>query len=134
MPGPEIQRVVETCLYVDDVEQAADWYETVLGLERLSQDLPRHAFFQLPDQMLLLFDPDESETTDPGDKAPGHGARGPQHVAFAVDDLDAWRERLAEHGVEILAERDWGGGDSIYFEDPSGNVLEIVERGVWPVW
>lgn len=129
-----IARVLETCLYVDDVEGAANWYEDRLGLDRHAEALPRHVFFALEDQMLLLFDPRETEEADPGDKAPPHGATGPQHVAFAVEDLEAWCERLEEAGVEIVAERDWGGGHSFYFEDPAGNVLELVEKGVWPVW
>jgi catechol 2,3-dioxygenase-like lactoylglutathione lyase family enzyme len=130
----EIQRVLETCLYVDDVAQAADWYEDVLGLERFADQPPRHVFFALEDQMLLLFDPDETEEAEPDDKAPPHAARGPQHVAFAVEVLDSWRQRLAEADVAIVAESDWGGATSIYFEDPSGNVLELMEKGAWPVW
>lgn len=130
----EIDRVLETCLYVDDVEANADWYEDVLGLTRHAEDLPRHVFFALEGQMLLLFDADETQTKGPGDKAPPHGARGAQHVAFAVESLDPWRPKLAEAGVDIVAEQDWGGGDSLYFEDPSGNILELVERGTWPVW
>lgn len=129
-----IPRVLETCLYVDDVEQAAAWYEDVLELERYTEQLPRHVFFALEDQMLLLFDPDETEDAEPDDKAPPHGARGPQHVAFAVEELDPWRARLDEAGVEITAESDWGGATSIYFEDPSGNVLELMQKGAWPVW
>lgn len=129
-----IARVLETCLYVDDVEDAADWYETRLGLDRYADALPRHAFFALEDQMLLLFDPEETQEAAPGDKAPPHGATGPQHVAFGVEDLDDWRSRLEEAGVEILATRNWGGGESFYFEDPAGNILELVEKGVWPVW
>ncbi|PSG97949.1 glyoxalase/bleomycin resistance/extradiol dioxygenase family protein [Thermoplasmatales archaeon SW_10_69_26] len=129
-----IERVLETCLYVDDVEAAATWYEDVLGLERYASSPPRHVFFALADQMLLLFDADETDDAGPDDKAPPHGARGPQHVAFAVGSLDGWRSKLEEAGIEITAESDWGGGSSLYFEDPSGNVLELMEKGAWPVW
>lgn len=132
---PSIDHVVETCLYVDDVETAADWYERVLGLEPFAVDPPRHVFLVAgDDDLVLLFDPNETETADEGDKAPPHGARGPQHVAFAVEDLPAWRDRLAEVGVEIMHEASWGEGDSVYLEDPSGNILELVSRGTWPVW
>lgn len=130
----EPDRVLETCLYVHDVEEAADWYAEVLGLDRFAQDLPRHVFFALEGQMLLLFDPDETEHPSDGDNAPPHGARGPQHAAFGVESLEPWRDTLASAGVEVVAEQDWGSGRSLYFEDPSGNVLELVERGTWPVW
>ncbi len=127
-------RVVETCLYVDDVEAAAAWYEDVLGLEAFAEDLPRHVFLRCGDSLLLLFDPGETEVVEPGDKAAPHGARGPQHVALGVEALPPWRERLAEAGVEIIEEASWGKGDSIYFRDPAGNVVELVTRGTWPVW
>jgi catechol 2,3-dioxygenase-like lactoylglutathione lyase family enzyme len=129
-----IERVLETCLYVDDVEAAAAWYEDVLGLERFTDAPPRPVLFKLGDQMLLLFDADETAEAGPDDKAPPHGARGPQHVAFAVEELSPWRTRLAEADVEIVAESDWGGAGSLYFEDPAGNVLELMEKGAWPVW
>lgn len=129
-----IDRVLETCLYVEDVEEAAAWYEQMLDLEALTHDPPRHVFFALEGQMLLLFDPRETEAASEDDQAPPHGARGPQHVAFGVEALEPWRDRLEQAGVEILAEQDWGSGASFYFEDPAGNVLELVEKGTWPVW
>lgn len=50
------------------------------------------------------------------------------HHAFSVasrEELATWRERLTAAGVEIRAE-DHGSQESIYFEDPSGNTLEIT--------
>lgn len=126
-------RVVETCLYVDDVEASAAWYAEVLDLVHIAGAPPRDAFLAAGDTMLLLFDPEH--TRDPGENSvPAHGAEGPQHVALGVEELEPWRQRLAEHGIEITHEEDWGSGDSIYFEDPDGHVLELVERGTWPVW
>lgn len=127
-------RIIETCLYVDDVEATATWYEDVLGLEAFARDLPRHVFLRCGDTLLLLFDPDETEVVEPGDKAAPHGARGAQHVALGVEELAPWRQRLADAGVEIIEETSWGKGDSIYFHDPAGNVVELVTRGTWPVW
>ncbi len=40
-------------------------------------------------------------------------------LIFAVDNLDAERERLSAQGVQIL-DRPWGGWDAV---DPEGNVL-----------
>ena len=138
-----VERVIETCLYVADVEAAAAWYEAVLDLTRVSTDAPRHAFLSAGDSMLLLFN--ASETAAPGQPAPGeeewvaynapHGATGVQHVAFGVDELDPWRARLEEHGVVVTHEMEWpGGGRSLYFEDVDHHVVELVTRGTWPVW
>ena len=67
---------------------------------------------------------------------PSHGPKGATHVAFAVGEgeLDAWRERLAAHGVELEQDQDWqrGGARSLYVRDPAGNSVELVEGDLWP--
>lgn len=126
-----IARVIETCLYVEDVERAAAWYVDVLGLERVAGSPPRDVFLKAGDTMLLLFQPEE--TTKTAD-VPSHGARGVQHIALGVEDVEPWRERLADRGVMITAEASFGAGHSLYFDDLDGNVVELVGRGTWPVW
>jgi catechol 2,3-dioxygenase-like lactoylglutathione lyase family enzyme len=76
--------------------------------------------------MLLLF--------DPAGTLPGHGATGPGHVAFNIgpEEFDAWRVRLAVHGVKITSEHSWKPGAlSIYFRDPAGNSLELTTPATW---
>lgn len=51
-----------------------------------------------------------------------------RHVAFAVatqGELAAWRERLRAQRIE-LREEDHGTQQSLYFDDPNGNVVEIT--------
>ena len=51
----------------------------------------------------------------------------------APGEYDAWKERLADLGVTLIDEITWdSGGRSCYFNDPSGNLLEIAERDLWP--
>jgi catechol 2,3-dioxygenase-like lactoylglutathione lyase family enzyme len=50
--------------------------------------------------------------------------------------MDDWRERLAANGIAIEHEQDWPQGThSIYFRDPAGNSVELIEashyKGVW---
>jgi len=125
-------KVLETCLYVDDLAGAERFYADILGLVLVSRHADRHVFFQCGSTMLLLFDPAASSTL-PSD-VPAHGARGPGHVAFAIshDEIDPWTIRLAEHGVEIERHVHWpNGGRSIYFRDPAGNSLEFATRDLW---
>jgi catechol 2,3-dioxygenase-like lactoylglutathione lyase family enzyme len=132
MATMKVSRVLETCLYVDDLEAAELFYREVLGLELFAVKPGRHVFFTCGEQMLLLFDPEA--TSDPGAGIPGHGCFGRGHVAFDVDDGDRerWKEQLAQHGVEIEREVDWpGGARSIYFRDPAGNSLELASRDLW---
>ncbi len=129
-----IQGVVETCLYVDDVEAAKLFYADVLGLEVVSHHPPRHVFFRCGHQMLLLFNPTES--SKPDDEVPPHGAAGAGHIAFDVtpSDLSDWQQRLQERGVAIEKILDWPqGGKSIYFRDPAGNSLEFTSPEIWKI-
>jgi catechol 2,3-dioxygenase-like lactoylglutathione lyase family enzyme len=123
--------VLETCLYVDDLETAEEFYRNVLGLEFVSRLQGRHVFLRCGDGVFLLFNPDRTADSK---SVPSHGAHGPGHVAFAMDETEipAWQERLREHGVEIEQEIKWPAGDySLYFRDPAGNSLELATPKLW---
>ena len=132
MSGPgEIEAIVETAIYVDDLDAAEAFYRDVLGLEVIGKESGRHVFFRVGDGVLLAFNPD---ATLKGDMLPPHGARGPGHFALGVraEALDDWRERLEGHGVVIEKEVEWPrGGRSLYFRDPAGNSVELVTPGIW---
>lgn len=49
------------------------------------------------------------------------------HVAYQVDDLAAWRERLATAGVVALASVPIPGYDRFECRDPFGNRLEFIQ-------
>lgn len=124
--------VLETCLYTDTLEPTARFYQEVLGLEPLSREPERHAFFRCGQGVLLLFDPAHSEVA--GRDVPSHGARGPGHVAFSVpqEELDPWRDRLGSLGVEVESEVRWPrGGRSLYLRDPAGNSVELTSPSIW---
>lgn len=129
----QVRHVLETCLYVDDLEKAERFYRRVLGLEALTRLEGRHVFFRCGDAMLLLFDP-EATVTAPGSTIPSHGAQGQGHVAFAMGEgeVEAWREQLLREAVEIEHEQTWpSGGFSLYFRDPAGNCLELATPKTW---
>jgi catechol 2,3-dioxygenase-like lactoylglutathione lyase family enzyme len=125
------RRIYETVLYAEDLAAAEAFYHEVLGLEIAQRS---RLFFtaRCGDGVLLVFDPRKS--SEDGRDVPSHGARGPGHLAFAVhqDELDAWRAQLAEHGVAIEADVEWGDGTrSLYFRDPAGNSLELAPPTLW---
>jgi catechol 2,3-dioxygenase-like lactoylglutathione lyase family enzyme len=131
-PVMQIYGVLETCLYVNDLMAAVEFYTTVLGMRLIEHQPGRHAFFRCANQMLLLFDP--RETNRPDTEFPQHGALGAGHVAFAVDENDwaAWKSRLQQFGVAIEKTIVWPqGGASIYFRDPAGNSLELALPTIW---
>jgi catechol 2,3-dioxygenase-like lactoylglutathione lyase family enzyme len=131
-PAMKISRVIETCLYVDDLSKAQEFYTRVLGLEIIAHVYKRHIFFKAGDGVLLLFLPEE--TSRPDGEVPPHGTRGMGHVAFAMDhdEIQDWRQHLRSEGVEIEREIDWPSGDvSLYFRDPANNSLELVTPTLW---
>jgi catechol 2,3-dioxygenase-like lactoylglutathione lyase family enzyme len=128
--GP--RAILETCLYVNDLDAAQAFYREVLGLRELSRQEGRHVFFRCGDAMLLLFNP--AATAQLLEEIPPHGAQGPGHVAFGVrqSELDAWRSRLSGQGVRIESEVLWPSGvRSLYFRDPAGNSLELTSPRLW---
>jgi catechol 2,3-dioxygenase-like lactoylglutathione lyase family enzyme len=128
--------VLETCLYVDDLERAERFYSQVLGLAFVSRQEGRHVFLRSCQQMVLLFNPLGSRQSAPGDEIPSHGSFGPGHLAFGVAeaDLPAWTERLEQAGVSIERLHIWPqGGRSVYFRDPAGNSLELATPQIWGI-
>ena len=128
-------RVLETCLYVDDLAAAEEFYTRVFGLSLISRVAGRHVFFRCGDGVFLLFNPEKtSQAESSGMGVPTHGARGPGHVAFAMqpEEIEAWREHLRHNNVAIEKEITWpGGGYSLYFRDPAGNSVELATPQTW---
>ena len=125
--------VLETCLYVDDLPRAEQFYCEVLQLKLLSRQAGRHAFFHCGRAMLLLFD---ARATAIESGVPPHGAKGPGHVAFRVPEpeLQAWERHLSACRVAVEKTVTWPqGGRSLYFRDPSGNSLELASPRIWQI-
>lgn len=134
---PEIQGIVETVLYTDDLDASAAFYAGVLGLELIASHDGMRVFKAGTSQNLLLFDRREAETDKSlrGGMVPGHRCDGPAHIAFhiAVADYGEWVEALRANDVAIASEVTWpGGGRSLYFDDPADNVIELATPGLWP--
>ncbi|MEP6902059.1 MAG: VOC family protein [Actinomycetota bacterium] len=55
-------------------------------------------------------------------------AQSNAHVAYEVENLNAWREKLIENNVEILESIPIPFYDRFEFRDPFGNRVEFLER------
>src|SRR5258708_3478729 len=87
-----IQAIIETAIYVDDLQAAETFYRTVLGLPVIGKEPGRHVFFQVGEgNVLLAF---LAEATLKGDLLPPHGTTGPGHFALGIEAeaFDAWRK------------------------------------------
>jgi catechol 2,3-dioxygenase-like lactoylglutathione lyase family enzyme len=129
--------ILESALYVTDLDAAEGFYGGILGLERIAKVGGRHVFFRCGSGVILLFNAEATKVPPPADArlpVPPHGTVGQGHLCFAAsaDEIESWRTRLVELGVEIEADFHWpAGGRSIYFRDPSGNSLEFAEPKIW---
>lgn len=128
----EFLKIKETCLYINDLEKALEFYHRRIGLEVISYLPNKHLFFRAGQSVLLCFNPEDSKLkTSP----PAHYGGGKQHFAFEVPlaDYENCKAEIQLIGIRITDEVTWKSGiKSFYFEDPEGNVLEIVpDKGIW---
>jgi catechol 2,3-dioxygenase-like lactoylglutathione lyase family enzyme len=135
--APKIAGVLETALYVEDLDRAAAFYEDVLGLKLINKDQRFAGYMAGPRSVLLLFRRGSTlETVHlPGGTIPPHDGQGTLHVAFAIDAdaLAPWEAHLGTNDIAIEGRTDWPrGGKSIYFRDPDDHLLELATPGLWP--
>jgi catechol 2,3-dioxygenase-like lactoylglutathione lyase family enzyme len=138
----EIDRVLEIALYVEDMGRAVEFYRRVFRFAVLAKSTEPDRLTALDvgkTQVLLLSKKGASveAVATPGGKIPPCDGGGNSHLAFPIEtsELKDWEEWLAENGVVIESTVRWDrGGQSLYFRDPDGNLLELATPGVWPTY
>ncbi|PPQ28151.1 VOC family protein [Rhodopila globiformis] len=134
---PRVSQILETSLYVEDLDRSRRFYERLFGFTAFMQD-ERMCAMEVPgEQVLLLFRHGMTDAPAPvsGGFIPPHHGRGALHLAFAIPygELAAWQAHLAEQGVALESRLSWPhGGTSLYFRDPDGHSLEVATPGLWP--
>ena len=83
----QIQAIIETAIYVDDLDATERFYHDILGLHVIAKEAGRHVFFQAgPSSVLLAF---IADATLKGDHLPSHGAKG-QAISPWASKLMLW--------------------------------------------
>jgi catechol 2,3-dioxygenase-like lactoylglutathione lyase family enzyme len=134
---PRISGVLETSLYVDDIERARAFYQRLFGFETFFCDQRMCAMGVPGGQVLLLFHRGHTNTPAPaaGGFIPPHHGDGPLHLCFAIPwrELATWEAHLRSHDIAVESRLTWpAGGTSLYFRDPDNNSLEVATPGLWP--
>jgi catechol 2,3-dioxygenase-like lactoylglutathione lyase family enzyme len=126
-----VNGVVETALYVSDLDRSQNFYQRVFGFPEIFRESGRlHALGVAGKQVLLLFRKGASTQPVilPGGRIPSHDGQG-------TSSVDAWRQRLIELNIPLSSEVSFpGGGHSLYFRDPDDHVVELVTPGVWSIY
>lgn len=136
---PSVTGVIETALYVNDLDRASQFYEDLFGLKRMDGDDRLRAYNVAGQSVLLLFKRGASNcvTELPFGKIGPHNGNGPLHFSFSInaEDLQAWEKALEVKGISIESRVRWPrGGTSLYFRDPDNNLLELATPGMWPIY
>jgi catechol 2,3-dioxygenase-like lactoylglutathione lyase family enzyme len=128
--------IVETALYVSDLDRAASFYRELFGFEVLLKMERLIALNVANRSMLLLFlagvTEEPAETV--GGVIPPHGPGGKTHFAFAIakEDFTAWQAELSARHIPIESVVNWpSGARSLYFRDADENLVELLTPGFW---
>ncbi|BAO90918.1 VOC family protein [Caballeronia cordobensis] len=121
-----------------NAEETRHFYEDILGLPlvhliRLDR-VPStgeycpyvHLFFEMADgSNIAFFDLGDGTAAEPSPNTPAWV----NHIALrlaTLDELETMKQRLVDHGIEVLGVTDHHFVRSIYFFDPNGLRLELT--------
>jgi lactoylglutathione lyase len=120
-------KYLHTMVRVTDIEQSLRFYRDALGLELLSRRDNEAGRFTL---VFLAAPGDRSaqvELTHNWDPEVYTGGRNFGHLAYAVDDIYAACQRLADHGVTI--NRPPRDGRMAFVRSPDNISIELLQAG-----
>jgi len=112
-----------------DPNALKSWYERVLGARVIWENgqTPPACLIALSGIWLEIYEA-ESQPLNRGNNQ----LAGYRHLALRVDSLESARAELEKRGVNFSGEvrPAAGGGKVLFFSDPEGNLLHLVERSV----
>jgi lactoylglutathione lyase len=120
-------KYLHTMVRVTNIDASLAFYRDALGLTELSRkDYPQGRF-----TLVFLAAPGDSdaqvELTHNWDPESYGGGRNFGHLAYAVDDIYATCQRLADHGVTIL--RPPRDGHMAFVRSPDNISIELLQQG-----
>ena len=134
----QVQGVHHITLVGADRQTSIDFWEGVLGMpfvfEQPNLDVPAesHLYFDPGDGRLITVFTSEERKPDPKRTSTDIGAV--HHIAFWVSRATFSQavERLDERGIRHSGVKDRGFMDSIYFQDPLGQLIELAAYRFFP--
>ena len=119
-------RIEHANITVSNVNASIAFYQKLFGArvrwQGSTSNGNRAAHIGVEDTYLALFEADRAGTAPVGYRAVGFN-----HLGIQVDDLDAYKTQLQAMGVALKGEDDYEPGRRLYFYDPDGVEIELVE-------
>jgi len=126
-----LQGIHHVALICTDYLRSKTFYTGTLGLRVVAE----HYRAERQSYKLDLALPDGSQLElfsfpSPPPRPSRPEACGLRHLAFAVDDVEAWKRRLEAAGVAVEDIRvdEYTGRSFTFFADPDGLPLELYQR------
>lgn len=141
--------VVHSGISVKSLEVSIPFYRDILGLELVKREPPKDsraeklgvpgariqiAVFKVPNSDASLELIEYLNPPSPNEYGATVNALGSVHIAFQVDDIEAIMKRMIAAGVkftcneyEHIIEGPLAGWKWIYFKDPDGTNMELIE-------
>jgi catechol 2,3-dioxygenase-like lactoylglutathione lyase family enzyme len=111
-------KLIEIAKFTHDVTSMAEFYLCLLGVEPVAES-PDMAIFMSGETKIFIH---KIYKQAPDDLPPEN------HIAFAVDDVDARCLELEKEGLKIeIQPHDYYWGRSAYLRDPDGQLIEITK-------
>lgn len=118
----QILNCLHAAVLVSNLDRAEQFYSQVLGLEKVDRILKYPGiWYQVGNfQIHLIVDSNFQSELQNSEKLGRN-----RHVAFAVADLAAAKEKLIASGYSVQMSA--SGRAALFTQDPDGNVIEMSE-------
>lgn len=122
-------------LVTNDMEATVAFYRDVLGSEiamahRQGPDNVRHYFITVaPNTVFAFFEFPDAELPEYLPPTKPKTGRALDHISFflnSLDELESWKRKLEDHGIEYTSMEVPGTVTAIFFPDPNNIVIELM--------
>lgn len=130
-----IYKALHVGISVKNMEEALEWYKRNLDFELVKDDYvpplkARICFIRNGDFEIELFEYDNPKPIPEDRLTPNSDLQtvGTKHVAFAVPDMKALKEKFLANGVDIAHEVMMEGNNVMFVRDCSGVLIEFIQN------
>lgn len=120
------ERIDHVEVFVRDFEESIRWYKRVLGLSVVHRWDPEPIMIGIEGTKLALFQAGSGSQASAEDR---HAGNPHWHRVAWLTDAEGFQraqQHLKDCGVHFRGPVEHGIAESIYFQDPDGNPLEIT--------